>query len=89
MQLPALCIRRPVLAIVLNLLIVLAGLLAFDRLTVREYPNIDIPTVTVDTNYTGASAPIVEATVTKILEDSLSGIEGIDYLSSISRTGRS
>ncbi|HNC86861.1 MAG TPA: efflux RND transporter permease subunit, partial [Agitococcus sp.] len=89
MQLPTLCIRRPVLAIVLNLLIVLAGLLAFDRLTVREYPNIDIPTVTVDTNYTGASAPIVEATVTKILEDSLSGIEGIDYLSSISRTGRS
>jgi multidrug efflux pump len=89
MQLPALCIRRPVLAIVLNLLIVLAGLLAFDRLTVREYPNIDVPTVTVDTSYMGASATIVEATVTKILEDSLSGIEGIDYLSSISRTGRS
>ncbi len=47
MQLPALCIKRPVLATVMNLLIVLAGLLAFDRLTVREYPNIDIPTVTV------------------------------------------
>ncbi|PTQ90083.1 efflux RND transporter permease subunit [Agitococcus lubricus] len=89
MQLPALCIKRPVLAIVMNLLIVLAGLLAFDRLTVREYPNIDIPTVTVDTTYSGASAAIVESTVTKILEDSLSGIEGIDYLSSISRTGRS
>ena len=89
MQLPELCIRRPVLAIVLNLLIVLAGLLAFDRLTVREYPNIDIPTVTVDTSYTGASAPIVEATVTKILEDSLSGIEGVDYMTSSSRTGRS
>lgn len=89
MQLPSLCIRRPVLAMVMNLLIVLAGLLAFDRLTVREYPNIDIPTVTVDTAYSGASAAIVESTVTKILEDSLSGIEGIDYLSSISRTGRS
>jgi multidrug efflux pump len=86
MQLPALCIRRPVLAIVMNLLVVLAGLLAFDRLTVREYPNIDIPTVTVDTNYLGASAAIVETTVTKILEDSLSGIEGIDYMSSTSRT---
>ena len=89
MQLPALCIRRPVLAMVLNLLIVLAGLLAFDRLTVREYPNIDVPTVTVDTLYAGASAAIIESTVTKILEDSLSGIEGVDYLSSISRTGRS
>ncbi len=89
MQLPALCIRRPVLAIVMNLLVVLAGLLAFDRLTVREYPNIDIPTVTVDTNYLGASAAIVETTVTKILEDSLSGIEGIDYMSSTSRTSRS
>lgn len=89
MQLPALCIRRPVLAIVMNLLIVLSGLMAFDRLTVREYPNIDIPTVTVDTNYVGASAAIVETTVTKILEDSLSGIEGIDYMASTSRTSRS
>jgi multidrug efflux pump len=89
MQLPALCIRRPVLAIVMNLLVILAGLMAFDRLTVREYPNIDIPTVTVDTNYLGASAAIVETTVTKILEDSLSGIEGIDYMASTSRTGRS
>lgn len=89
MQLPQLCIRRPVLTIVMNLLIVLAGLLAFDRLTIREYPNIDIPTVTVDTTYTGASAAIIESTVTKLLEDSLSGIEGIDYLSSSSRSGRS
>ena len=69
MQLPNLCIKRPVLAIVMNLLIVLAGLLAFDRLTVREYPNIDVPTVTVDTLYSGASAPIIESTVTKVLED--------------------
>ncbi len=53
MQLPALCIKRPVLATVMNLLIVLAGLLAFDRLTVREYPNIDIPTVTVAIDYSG------------------------------------
>lgn len=88
MQLPQLCIRRPVLTIVMNLLIVLAGLMAFDRLTVREYPNIDIPTVTVDTTYTGASAAIIETTVTRLLEDSLSGIEGIDYLSSSSRSGR-
>ena len=70
-----------------ELLIILAGLLAFDRLTVREYPNIDIPTVTVAIDYSGASAAIVESTVTKVLEDSLSGIEGVDYLSSISRSG--
>ncbi len=89
MQLPVLCIRRPVLATVMNLLLVLAGMLAFERLTVREYPNIDIPTVTVAIDYPGASAAIIESTVTKVLEDSLSGIEGIDYLSSISRSGRS
>jgi multidrug efflux pump len=89
MQLPQLCIRRPVLATVLNLLIILAGLMAFDRLTVREYPNIDIPTVTVETTYAGASAAIMESTVTRILEDSLSGIEGIDFMSSSSRSGRS
>ena len=89
MQLPELCIRRPVLTIVLNLLIILAGLLAYSRLTVREYPNIDIPTVTVETSYAGASAAIIETTVTKFLEDSLSGIEGVDYLTSSSRSGRS
>lgn len=89
MSLPLLCIRRPVLALVMNLLVLLAGLMALQRLTVREYPNIDIPTVTVETTYAGASAAIMEGTVTRILEDSLSGIEGVDFLSSSSRTGRS
>ncbi|MFX5362753.1 efflux RND transporter permease subunit, partial [Acinetobacter baumannii] len=73
MGLAELCVRRPVLATVLNLLVMLAGVMAFERLTVREYPNIDMPVVTVQTDYRGASAAIVESTVTKTLEDSLSG----------------
>jgi multidrug efflux pump len=83
------CIRRPVLSIVVNLLLVLLGLVSYDRLTVREYPNIDVPVITVETNYLGASAKIIETQVTKPLEDSLSGIEGIDFIKSISRSEKS
>jgi multidrug efflux pump len=78
-------IRRPVFATVLSLVIVLLGLISYQRLTVREYPNIDPPVVTVQTNYRGASATIIETQVTQVLEDSLSGIEGIDYITSINR----
>ena len=70
-------IRRPVLATVMSLLIILIGLIAFDRLPVREYPNIDAPVVSVRTVYPGASAEVMESQITKPLEDSLSGIEGI------------
>ena len=59
MHLPELSIRRPVLATVMNLLLVLVGLVAFDRLSVREYPNIDVPVVTVEVIYPGASAAIM------------------------------
>ena len=83
------CIRRPVFATVLSILVVLIGLVSYTKLTVREYPNIDEPVVTVDTTYRGASADIVESRVTKPLEDSLAGIEGVDVISSISRTERS
>jgi len=79
-------IRRPVLATVMTLLIVLVGIIAYDRLSVREYPNIDVPVVTVSTTYFGANAAIMESQVTKILEDSLSGIEGIDFMTSVSRS---
>ncbi len=78
-------IRRPVLATVMSVLLVLVGFIAFDRLPVREYPNIDVPTVTVETRYPGASAAIMESQVTTVLEESLAGIEGIDFISSISR----
>jgi multidrug efflux pump len=78
-----------VLATVMSLILVLLGVISAQRLTVREYPKIDEPIVTVETGYKGASAEIVESQVTQPLEDSLSGIEGIDILSSISRSERS
>ncbi len=84
-----LCIRRPVFATVLSLIIVLVGIVAYDRLSVREYPNIDPPVVTVETRYPGANAEIIESQVTQVLEDSLAGIEGIDVMTSISRQEQS
>ncbi len=89
MVLSDLSIRRPVLATVMSLVVALVGLIAYDRLTVREYPKIDEPVVTVETTFKGASADIIESQVTQILEESLSGIEGIDYMSSISRQEKS
>ncbi|CAA6603209.1 Uncharacterized transporter HI_0895 [Rhodospirillaceae bacterium LM-1] len=89
MKLPELSIRRPVLATVMSLLLTLVGIIALQRLTVREYPNIDEPVVTVTTTYKGASSEVVESQVTKVMEDSLAGIEGVDVLSSISRAERS
>jgi multidrug efflux pump len=83
--LPELSIKRPVFATVMSLALVLVGLVSYQRLGVREYPAIDPPVITVQTDYPGASAPIVETQVTQVLEDSLSGIEGIDFLTSISR----
>ena len=89
MKISDICIRRPVFATVLSLTVVLVGLVSYQRLTVREYPNIDPPVVSVETTYTGASAEIIESQVTQILEDSLAGIEGIDFMTSISRQERS
>ena len=77
MVLSDISIKRPVLATVMSLLIVLLGVISFDRLTVREYPKIDPPTVSVRTVYKGATAQVVESVITVPLEDSLSGIEGI------------
>jgi multidrug efflux pump len=85
MGLSDLCIRRPVFATVLSLIIVLLGIAAYERLPVREYPNIDPPAVSVRTEYPGASPEIMETQVTQVLEDSLAGIEGIDYMFSVSR----
>ncbi len=86
MSITELCIRRPVLATVINLVIVLIGLISLQSLSIREYPNIDSPVVTVLSVYPGASASIIESQVTDVLEDALSGIEGVDYVSSISRS---
>ncbi len=85
MQLPEISIRRPVFATVLSLLIILVGLVSYSRLSVREYPKIDEPVVTVSVRYAGASAEVIETQVTKPLEDSIAGIDAVDVLTSISR----
>ncbi|HYC01824.1 MAG TPA: efflux RND transporter permease subunit [Azospirillaceae bacterium] len=82
-------IRRPVLATVLSLLLVLLGLVSFTRLSIREYPRIEEPTVSITTTYPGASAEIIESQVTQIIEGEVAGIEGIDTITSSSRQERS
>jgi multidrug efflux pump len=89
MVLSDICIRRPVFATVLSLILMLLGVVSYQRLAVREYPKIDLPVVNVETRYTGASAEIIESQVTKALEDSIAGIEGVDVLTSISRPEQS
>src|SRR5437763_1212500 len=89
MQLPEICIKRPVLATVLSLIILLVGIISYTRLSVREYPRIDEPVVSVVTTYRGASAEVVESQITKTLEDSLAGIEGVEIMTSQSRSERS
>ena len=84
-----LCIKRPVLATVLSLVVVLLGLIGYQRLSVREYPKIDEPIVSVSTGYKGASPEVIESQITKTLEDSLSGIEGVSLITSNSRSERS
>jgi multidrug efflux pump len=85
MQLAELSVRRPVFATVLSLLVVLIGAVSFTKLSVREYPKIDEPVVTVTVRYAGASAEVMESQVTKPLEDSIAGIDAVDVVTSISR----
>jgi multidrug efflux pump len=89
MRISEVCIRRPVFATVLSLIVMLLGIVSYSRLPVREYPKIDEPVVTVTTAYRGASAEIIESQVTKPLEDSLAGIEGVEVITSISRAENS
>ena len=85
MQLAETSIRRPVFATVLALLVLLIGAVSFNKLSVREYPKIDEPVVTVSVRYAGASAEVMESQVTKTLEDSIAGIDAVDVITSISR----
>jgi multidrug efflux pump len=89
MQIAETSIRRPVFAAVLSLLIILIGIVSYLRLTVREYPKIENPVVTVATQYIGASSDVVESQVTQVIEDALSGIEDVDYITSVSRSSSS
>mgnify|MGYP001275999624 CR=1 FL=1 len=85
MHISELSIRRPVLSIVISLFLILIGLAAYDKLTIREYPDIDNPVVSVTTVFYGASAEIIERDVTQVIEDSLAGISDIKEISSSSR----
>src|SRR3954463_11487705 len=89
MSLPSLSLRRPVLAIVMSIVIVLFGVIGFKFLGVREYPSIDPPTITVRTSYTGANADVIESQITEPLEKAVNGIEGIRTISSASNLGSS
>ncbi len=85
LSLPALSIERPVLATVMSLIIIFAGVIAWTKLPIREYPDIDPPVVTITTVYPGASSKVIESEITDILEEELAGIEGIRTLVSSSR----
>ena len=89
MSLSAVSIKRPVLAIVMSLVIILFGIIGYTFLGVREYPNVDPPIITVSATYTGANADVIETQITEPLEESISGAEGIRTISSVSREGRS
>ncbi|MGI2258381.1 efflux RND transporter permease subunit [Shewanella sp. GXUN23E] len=89
MMLTDISVKRPVLASVISLLLVILGLVSFDKLPLREYPDIDPPVVSVETSYRGASAAVVESRITQVVEDRVSGVEGIRHISSSSRDGRS
>ncbi|MCY7355236.1 MAG: efflux RND transporter permease subunit [Lysobacter sp.] len=89
MKLSNLSIQRPVLAVVMSLMLIVLGVMSFSRLTLRELPAIDPPIVSVSVNYTGASAGVVETRITQVLEDALSGIEGVATIESRSANGRS
>ena len=89
MLLSDLSVKRPVFASVVNLILVVFGIVSISMLSLREYPDIDPPIVSINTNYPGASAAIVETRITQLLEDRISGIEGIKSISSSSRNGRS
>jgi len=89
MRIAELSVRRPVFATVLSMMLVIFGFVSLQRLSVREYPDIDRPTVSITTAYRGASAAIIETKITQIIEDSVAGIEGILKIESDSEDERS
>lgn len=89
MLLSDISVKRPVFASVMALLLIAFGVISFNELALREYPDIDPPVVSVSTDYPGASANIVETRITEVIEDRISGVEGIKFISSTSSDGRS
>jgi len=78
-------VKRPVFAAVLSIMLVAFGVLSFSNLPLREMPSVDVPIVSINTTYRGASAEIVEDKITKTIEKAVAGIEGVDYMSATSR----
>ena len=89
MNISELSIRRPVLATVLTLIIVLFGLIGYISLGVREYPSVDNPIISVSCSYPGANADVIENQITEPLEQNINGIPGIRSLTSVSQQGQS
>ncbi|HQG38540.1 MAG TPA: efflux RND transporter permease subunit, partial [Chitinophagales bacterium] len=89
MGLPSLSLRRPIFAIVMNIVIILFGVIGYTFLGVREYPSIDPPVINVRTVYTGANADIIESQITEPLENAINGVQGIRTISSASNQGSS
>src|SRR5690606_5574610 len=89
MRLSELSVRRPVFATVVSLLLVIFGLMSLQRLSVREYPDIDRPVVSITTSYSGASAAVIETKITQVIEDAIAGLEGILKIESDSEDERS
>jgi hydrophobe/amphiphile efflux-1 (HAE1) family protein len=89
MNISELSLKRPVLAVVMNLLIILFGVVGYNFLSLRDYPAIDPPVVNVRTSYVGANADIIESQITEPLEKSINGIPGIKTISSSSQVGTS
>ena len=82
-------VRRPVLALVVSALIVLLGLFALSKLPIRQYPMLQSSAITITTSYPGASAELIQGFVTQPIAQSVSSVEGVDYLTSSSVQGQS
>ncbi|MGH8165793.1 MAG: efflux RND transporter permease subunit, partial [Woeseiaceae bacterium] len=82
-------VRRPVFAAVISLILVIIGLMSVRSLPTREYPDIERPIVSIETNYRGAASDVVERRVTQIIEDRIAGISGIEKVSTASYDERS
>ena len=89
MQLSDLSVRRPVFAAVVAMLVAVVGMVGFFGLSVREYPDVDPPVVSVETRYIGAAANVVETRITQVLEEQLAGLEGLQTITSRSQDGQS
>src|SRR3954470_12651116 len=89
MMISDLSVRRPVFATVMSLLLFILGIGAVTRLSLREFPDVDRPVVSIETRYRGAGSDVVESRITQIIENEISGIEGVERLNSASRDERS